>query len=102
MDSEISERISEVPQLFHSGNKSTARLLQEMGFPEARAKLSVAAVEEHLRRIPGLAGLCLERATDQRMVGVWGIDCEEGVYRVQHYCDGQCLHLQDKVKACAE
>lgn len=102
MPLELAEKVSHVPDTYNKGNKSTARLLKEAGFPANRRALSVDEVEDVLRREPGLADLWFKRGTDQRIVGGWGIEKEGGEYRVQSYSDGQCVHCQDRCRACAE
>jgi hypothetical protein len=102
MSLELAERISQVPQLYEAGTKSTAALLIDTGYMENRQSLSVEEVEVALRRAPQLAKLWLKRAKDQRLSGGWGLDCEGAQYRVQSYADGKYLLVRDRLRACAE
>ena len=73
-DATLAEKVSEVPELYGKGNKSTACLLQDMGFPNSSEPLKVEEVEEALAHHPVLADRWLERGQDQRLTGGWGID----------------------------
>ncbi len=99
---ELAERVSQVAKLYNSSDKSTAGLLKDAGFTENREALRVDDVEGVLKRDPNLTDLWLKRANDQRIAGGWGIEGENGAYRVQSYSDGHCLHLEDRGRACAE
>jgi hypothetical protein len=102
MSFELAERVSKVPQLFECGDKSTAILLRDAGYFDEPEALSVDEIEVALRREPKLTDLWLKRATDQRIAGGWGIDREDGAYRVQNYANGNCLLVRDRWRACAE
>jgi hypothetical protein len=98
----LAERISEVPELYKDGNESTARLLLATGYLHSPQDLTVEDVEEALRRDPDLADRWLERGRDQRLSGGWGIECDNGQYRVQSYASGRHLLEQRKSHAVAQ
>jgi hypothetical protein len=102
MASELAEKISRVPHLYETGNKSTACLLKDAGFPEMKNALSVEDIETIFKQEPHLAELWLKRGSDQRIAGGWGIEGKNGEYRVQSFADGHCLHVPDRCRACAE
>lgn len=102
MASELAEEISEVPQLYEQGAKSTARLLRDSGFPEKRDALHVEEVEAALRRRPRLAELWLAHRGAQRLAGGWGLEHEDGHWLIQNYSDHRQLVVQDRIRACAE
>lgn len=102
MTTQLAENVSRVPKLYEAGNKSTACLLKEFGFPDARDQLSVEDVEDILKNDPQLADLWFERATDQRPVGGWGLESDTSGFRVQNYANGDVLHHHDRCRACAE
>jgi hypothetical protein len=102
MNSELAEQVGKVPQLYYAGSKSTATLLKDVGFPEARQLLSVEELEHVFRQTPHLTDLWLERSRDQRLAGGWGIEKETGGYRVQNYSGGKGFVVADRCKACAE
>ncbi len=98
----LAERISEVPELYEQGDESTARLLLQSGYLDQPQALTVADVEEALRKDPELADRWLERGHDQQLVGGWGIDSDRGRYRVQSYASGRALVEPAKIHAVAE
>ena len=102
MSSDLAEKVGQVPQLYETGNKSTATILKDCGFPEARQFLSVEQLEHVFRQAPHLTDLWLKRANDQRLVGGWGIEQETGEFRVQNYSSGKGFLVADRFKACAE
>ena len=57
MASELADQVSLIPKLFAATDKSTACLLKEFGFPQARHALSVDDLEAILKRDPHLADL---------------------------------------------
>src|SRR5579863_2930539 len=74
MTSKLAERISEIPKLYETGDKSTASLLKDTGYPERREPVTVEDVETVLKREPDLIDLWLKRCQDQRLAGGWGIE----------------------------
>jgi hypothetical protein len=98
----LAERISEVPELYEEGNESTARLLSKSGYLDSPQALTVEDVERALSHRPELADRWLERGSDQRLVGGWGIECDQGQYRVQSYAGGRHLLERKKLHAVAE
>jgi len=98
----LAQRVSEVPDAYEHGNLSTVKLLAEAGYLQKPQTLTVGDVEEALAEDPNLAELWLERGRDQRLAGGWGIEHDQGRYRVQNYSSGQCLMEQDRLHACAE
>ena len=101
-DATLAEKVSEVPELYGKGNKSTACLLQDMGFPNSSEPLKVEEVEDALEHHPVLADRWLERGQDQRLTGGWGIECDHVQYRVQSYPSGRHLLEKKKLHAVAE
>ena len=99
---ELAERIVHMPKTFAAGNKSTACLLREAGFPQARKDLSVAEVEQVLEREPELADLWLERGHDQRAAQGWGIEGSSGDYQLVHFADGHREQEKNRLHATAE
>jgi hypothetical protein len=102
MSLELAEKISEVPKLYVEGNKSTARLLKEFGFPETRHSVTVEEVEAVLKRRPRLADLWLARCRDQLLAGGWGIERQDDHWRIQNFSDHRHLEVKDRIRACAE
>ena len=102
MHYELAEHIGIVPELYDAGTKSTATILKEAGFPEARHFLSVQELEHVFRKTPRLTDLWFERSHDQRLAGGWGIEKETGGYRVQKYSGGKGFVIADRYTACAE
>jgi hypothetical protein len=102
MTLELARKVSEVPKLYEEGNKSTARLLREFGFPEQRASINVDDVEAALKHDPRLAELWLRRSHDQLIAGGWSIDQEDGHWRIQNLSAHSCLDVEDRIRACAE
>lgn len=102
MNIELAEQVGKVPQLYETGSKSTATILKDAGFPEARHFLSVEELEHVFRQAPHLMDLWLVRARDQRLAGGWGIERETEAYRVQDYASGKGFVVADRCKACAE
>jgi hypothetical protein len=102
MTSKLAERISAIPKLYEAGDKSTASLLKDTGYPERREPVTVEDVENVLKREPALIDLWLKRCQDQRLVGGWGIEHEAGAYRVQSFSSGRSLVVRDRLRACAE
>lgn len=98
----LAEKVSEVPELYDKGNKSTACLLRDIGFLNSPELLKVEEVEDALRHHPALADRWLERGQDQRLSGGWGIECDHGQYRVQSYASGRYLLEKKKLHAVAE
>jgi hypothetical protein len=98
----LAERISEIPKLYEAGNKSTARLLKDAGFPARNRALHVEEVEAVLRRDPRLADLWLERSRDQRAAGGWGIERRDDAYRVINFASGRSMTVRGRIHACAE
>jgi hypothetical protein len=102
MTSALAERIGKIPKLYEAGDKSTASLLKDAGFPERRKSVTVEEVEDVLKREPDLIDLWLKRCQDQRLAGGWGIEREAGAYRVQSFSSGKSLVVQGRPHACAE
>jgi len=98
----LAEKVSEVPELYDNGNKSTACLLRDIGFLTSPEPLKVEEVEDALQHHPFLADRWLERGQDQRLIGGWGIECDHGQYRVQSYASGRHLLERKKLHAVAE
>jgi hypothetical protein len=98
----LAEKVSEVPRLFDEGNKSTARLLKDFGFPEKRTSVSVDDIEAVLQRRPRLAELWFKRCHDQLLAGGWSIEQENGHWRIQNFSNHQQLVVEDRTRACAE
>ena len=101
-DTNLAEKVSEVPELYDKGDKSTACLLRDIGFLNSPAPLKVEEVEDALEHHPVLADRWLERGQDQRLIGGWGIECDHGQYRVQSYASGRHLLEKKKLHAVAE
>ena len=103
MSQRLAKRIVEVPERYESGNESTAALLRQTGYLETPEALTVKEVERALEEEPRLAQKWLDRGSDQRLVGGWGIEHDDnGQYRVQNYADGKCLKDRNLFHACAE
>ena len=102
MTLELAEKVSEVPKLYEEGDKSTACLLEDFGFPERRKDVTVEDVEAVLKRRPGLTDLWLRRCQDQRLAGGWGIEHERDHWRIQNFADCRHLEVKDRIRACAE
>ena len=102
MSLELAEKISEVPKLYVEGNKSTARLLEEVGFPEKRGCVTAEEIETVLKRRPHLAELWLARCHDQLLAGGWGIEHRDDHWRIQNFSDSRHLDVKDRIRACAE
>jgi len=98
----LAEKISEVPELYDKGNKSTACLLRDTGILNSPVPLKVEEVEEALEHHPSRADRWLERGHDQLLAGGWGIECDHGQYRVQSYSSGWHLLEKKKLHAVAE
>ena len=98
---QLAEQISKIPERFDASNKSTALLLKEAGFPQRRSDLSVEEVEDVFRHSPKLADQWLKRGSEQRLAGGWGIENENGTYRVQSFADGHSEIEHDRFRACA-
>ena len=98
---QLAEQVTTIPERFEAGNKSTAVLLKEVGFPERRSDLSVEEVEDALRQSPSLADKWLKRGSEQRLAGGWGIEHEGEEYRVQSFSDGRSDLETDRFRACA-
>jgi hypothetical protein len=97
----LAEQISQIPERFDAENKSTALILKEAGFPQRRSDLSVEEVEDVFRRSPRLTDKWLRRGSEQRLAGGWGIERENGSYRVQSFADGHSEIEHDRFRACA-
>lgn len=102
MSNELAKRISEVPILFETGNKSTASLFKDAAPPEMLRSVTVEEVETVLKREPRLIDLWLRRCRDQRVAGGWGIEQEGNVYRVRSFSGGDSFVVRDRLRACAE
>ncbi len=102
MASQIAQTIGHMPEQYAKGGKSTARILEQAGFPAARDRVRVDDVEEVFRREPYLVDLWLRRAHDQRYAGGWSIECTDDCYRVRRFGDKTVLTLRDRTRACAE
>jgi hypothetical protein len=102
MTSELAEKISELPKLYAEGNKSTARLLREVGFPEKRDAVTVEEIEAVLKQRPRLADLWLARRHDQLLAGGWSIEHRNDHWRIQNFSDHRHLDVKDRIRACAE
>jgi hypothetical protein len=98
----LAEKISEVPKLYAEGNKSTARLLKDFGFPEKREAVTVEEIEAVLKRRPRLADLWFKRCHDQLLAGGWSIERRDDHWRIQNYSDHRHLEVKDRTRACAE
>ena len=102
MSLELAEKISEVPKLYAEGNKSTARLLKEAGFPGNRDCVTVEEIETVLKQRPRLAELWLTRCHDQLLAGGWGIEHRDDHWHIQNFSDHRHLDVKDRMRACAE
>jgi hypothetical protein len=102
VSSAIAEKVSRVPEAYAGGEKSTAMLLREAGFPKAQAQLKVDDLEEALREKPMLVDLWMRRAKDQRLVGGWGLEKCDGEYRVTGYAQQGLIVVRDRTRAIAE
>ena len=102
IDTTLAEKISEVPELYDKGNKSTASLLRDTGLLETSQSLKVEEVEDALRGHPERADRWLERGRDQLLTGGWGIERRRGEYRVQSFSTGRHLLEKKKLHAVAE
>ena len=102
MSSRIAVSVAEMPARYHNSARSTGCLLKDLGFPDARAAIRVEDVEEALRAEPSLIEDWLDRGSDQRFAGGWGIECEDGSYRVHNFSTGESLLFPDRVRGCAE
>lgn len=102
MTLELAEKVSEVPKLYEEGNRSTACLLKDFGFPENRKDITVEEIESVLKRRPPLTDLWLRRCHDQLLAGGWGIEREKDHWRIQNFSDHRHLEVNDRVRACAE
>ena len=98
---QLAEQIGTIPERFDAGNKSTARLLKDAGFPQRRSDLSVDEIEDVFRQSPRLTDQWLRRGSEQRLAGGWGIEHEDGAYRVRSFADGQSEIEHDRFRACA-
>jgi|SRR5215469_6277680 len=98
----LAEKVSEVPKLFEEGNKSTARLLRDVGFPDKRNDVTVDEIETILKQRPRLTDLWLRRCRDQLLAGGWGIEREKDHWRIQNFSDHRHLEVKDRIRACAE
>jgi hypothetical protein len=101
----VAERVTEVPRIYETGNKSTACLLKEIGFPSQ--SITVDEVENVLKHNPQLADLWLKRSRDQRIACGWSIEQDQDVYRIHRFAgsgfaSGRPLELHDRIRACAE
>ena len=101
MSRHLAEQISTIPERFDAENKSTALLLKEAGFPQRRNDLSVEEIEDVFRQSPELTDKWLDRGSEQRLAGGWGIEHEDGAYRIQSFADGQSEIERDRFRACA-
>lgn len=95
-------KIVRVPEEFAKRDRSTSRLLEDIGFPEARDVLKTQDVEQALRDEPCLTDLWLKRGKDQRYAGGWGIECLGGKFTVVSYADGRKARFEDRFKASAD
>jgi len=102
MTLELAEKVSEVAKLFEEGDKSTARLLRDVGFPDKRKEVSADEIETVLKRRPRLTDLWLRRCRDQRLAGGWGIERDKDHWRIQNFSDHRHLEVKDRIRACAE
>ena len=102
MSTAIAHAVAEVPERFEHSERSTGCLLKELGFPEARAALHVDDMLEALQAQPELMDHWLDRGSDQRLAGGWGLECEGDLYRVHNFSSGESLLFPDRVRACAE
>ena len=102
MSLELAEKVSELPKRYAEGNKSTARLLKDVGFPETRGAITVDEIETVLKRRPRLADLWLTRRHDQLLAGGWGIERRDDHWRIQNFSDHRHLDVKDPIRACAE
>ena len=102
MSFELAQRISCLPLAYEAGHRSTAALVKESGLLEMPQALSVSDVEQVLQREPRLTKLWLKRASDQRISGGWGLDCEGNEYRLKNFQTGESSVISDERRACAE
>ena len=102
MSSKLAEKIITLPKLYEAGDRSTACLLKDVGFPERDRSLSVEEVETLLKRDPRLADLWMERSRDQRVAGGWGLERDGDGYRVLNFADGRSITVRGRIRACAE
>jgi hypothetical protein len=102
MVSQFARKIGHVPERYAHSNRSTARLLEEAGFPEARGAVRVDEVEDVLRHEPYLIDLWLRRSHDQRYAGGWGIERTGDHYRVRSFADKTASAWKGRTRACAE
>jgi hypothetical protein len=96
------KKIVRVPEEFARRDRSTNSLLEDIGFPAARAELKASDVEPLLRADQDLVDLWMTRGHDQRFVGGWGIESRDGHYAVISFADGRKIPFQDRYAACAE
>lgn len=102
MIAELALKVCKLPLQYQREQKSTARLLEDAGFPEVRHDLLVVDVEQALETNPELVELWLDRAEDQRLAGGWGLKCEGHTYRIQKFNGGESIVVKDRLRACAE
>ena len=102
MSLELAERVTHLPQAFEAGEKSTASLLKDAGFPDRLGELHVEEVEQVLEQEPSLTQLWLARGRDQRASNGWGIEQTGEGYRVVCFSDGYASRPKDPIPACAE
>lgn len=102
MHDHLAADVAQVPEKFETGRKSTACLLEDIGFPEAREELTVEGVERALAEDPKLADLWFQRGQDQRLAGGWGLECDGDRYVIHCYGGDENLVVKDRLRACAE
>ena len=98
----LAKQIGEVPKTYARGDKSTACILKEAGFPAGRHLLSVDEMESVLDDDPELAHLWLERSRDQRVAGGWGIEHVADSWRIRSFSGAGSFTIRDRKRALAE
>ena len=76
--------------------------LERGGYLDHPQDLKVEDVEQALAGEPDLTARWLDRGHDQRLAGGWGIECENGTYRIQSFSGGGALEESDPLHATAE
>jgi len=101
MNRELAEQITQLPDHYEVQDKSTVHLLREAGLPGRLKDLSVEDIEAALRQSPRLTDKWIKRGSEQRLGGGWGIEHEDGIYRIYSFGGGQMQTEQDRFRACA-
>ena len=103
MSSRLAERVSEVPDMYEKGDRSTAVLLKDCGYLDAPQALKIEDVEAALAKEPSLVDKWLARGGDQRFSGGWGIERADGTWRVWNFANrNERLVERNRLHAVAE